>query len=309
LVSSRTLAERTRCGGGGSSTPSRPGAPGNLTATAGDGQVDLGWTAGAGATSYTVSYHELNAPEAVHQQAGLTSTASLVTGLLDNVPYVFSVAAVNGGGSSAAPAQAATPLPAVSLESIAITPASPTIGWPVMQPFKAVGTYSDGSMPDITSSVQWFSDDTTIVMADGGNAESLAPGTAHISAHLDGVASNAATITSNGSVLTGTGERTTTTTQTTSATTVRVPMDVQSPLEDGTWATTQETITQQPAHGVATVAGLIVNYVPAPGYSGPDSIVVQETSVSGQIIVVGDVVLGSNVNTNTNTNTITISVE
>ena len=293
-------------GCGGSSLPAGPGIPGNLAATAGDGQVSLTWTAVSDATSYTVHYHEQNAPEAVRQHTVLTGSSALVTGLLDHVPYVFSVDAVSGNGTSASPAVVATPVPAVSLVSIAITPASTSTGWPAQQIFTAVGTYSDGSTPTITDSVQWFSDTPGVAMANGSVVTTEATGSALISSHLDGISSNSATVTVGAKVPTASGVGTTTTA---TPATLRVSMDVQSTLEDGTWLAAQETIAQQPVHGVATVTGQVVSYVPAPGYSGPDTVVLQEITQSGQIIAIGSVVLGSNVNTNTDTRTITISVE
>lgn len=296
-------------GGGGSATPIQPGTPGNLIATPGAGQVGLAWTAAASAASYTVRYHEQNAPEGTHQQTGLTASPTVVNGLLDHVPYVFSVEAVNGALSSPSTPVTATPVPAATLLSIAVTPVSASIGWPAQQAFTAVGHYSDGSTPDITSSVQWYSDTPGVVMTAGSVATGEATGSARISAHLDGVSSNEATVTVGAQLAGNTGNRTTSQTTTQTPVTLPIPMDVQSTLEDATWSATAVAITQQPSHGIASVAGLVVNYVPTAGYSGPDAIVLQETVKSCQIIELQGVVIGSNVTTNTDTRTITITVQ
>ncbi len=76
--------------------------------------------------------------------------------------------------------------PAV-LVSIAVTPAIPSIPLGTTQPFTATGTYTDGSMQNITGTVQWSSDTpavATINNAAGsqGIASSVSEGTATITA-------------------------------------------------------------------------------------------------------------------------------
>jgi hypothetical protein len=88
-----------------------PAAPTGLTATAGNGQVALSWTASSGATSYnvyrgTASGEESSTPIAT----GVTAANYTVTGLTNGTPYYFKVAAVNAGGVSGFSSQAtATP--------------------------------------------------------------------------------------------------------------------------------------------------------------------------------------------------------
>ncbi len=87
-------------------------APPTLSATAGDGQVTLNWTASTGAVSYNVK--RLN-DNAVANGTGTTFTDSNLT---NGTTYNYVVSAVNAGGESAASNQAsAMPLPA---------PAAPT---------------------------------------------------------------------------------------------------------------------------------------------------------------------------------------
>lgn len=106
------------CGGGGASSPApsgppappaAPAAPANLTATPGEGQVALSWTASTGATAYHVKqasssggpYTEVAAPSA---------PAYTRTGLTDGTAYYFVVTASNSAGESGrSPEATATP--------------------------------------------------------------------------------------------------------------------------------------------------------------------------------------------------------
>jgi len=82
----------------GSSTPA---APTNLSATAGNTQATLTWSASAGATSYNLyrgwgSGNESTTPIAT----GLTGTSKTDTGLTNGGTYDYKVAAVNSSGTS-----------------------------------------------------------------------------------------------------------------------------------------------------------------------------------------------------------------
>ncbi|HTT88074.1 MAG TPA: fibronectin type III domain-containing protein, partial [Acidimicrobiales bacterium] len=88
-----------------SSTPATtPGAPTALTATAGDGQVALSWTApasdgGSAITSYNVYEGTSSGGETLLQSTGSTAATFTVTGLTNGTTYYFEVAAVNGVGA------------------------------------------------------------------------------------------------------------------------------------------------------------------------------------------------------------------
>src|SRR5215468_11266312 len=86
-----------------------------------------------------------------------------------------------GGGSKPAP----------TLQSIAISPDPGTISIPLggTQNFTATGTYSDGSMKDITVQATWSASDPTVVQVVGGQAKGLKLGSSPISVAMGSVSS------------------------------------------------------------------------------------------------------------------------
>ena len=86
------------------------------------------------------------------------------------------------------PASALLTVTTPALQSIAVSPANPTILSISKVPFKALGTYSDGSTADISTQVAWNSSNTGFATIDtGGTVKTLLPGTTSISATLAGV--------------------------------------------------------------------------------------------------------------------------
>jgi len=88
---------------------------------------------------------------------------------------------------------------AVTLVSIAVTPAAPHIALGTTESFTATGTYSDNSTQNLTSQVTWTSATTsvaTISNASGsaGVAHPVAPGSTHITAALGAISSPAVTL-------------------------------------------------------------------------------------------------------------------
>lgn len=78
------------------------------------------------------------------------------------------------------------------LVSIAVTPVVPVIALGTTQSFAATGLFTDGSVQDLTSAVTWTTSDGAIAtVADAsdakGLAQSLATGSATVSAALDGI--------------------------------------------------------------------------------------------------------------------------
>jgi predicted phage tail protein len=91
--------------------PRGPEAPTNLTATAGDVQLSLSWTAPATThgtiTNYLVEYTP-SGGSATYVLTGSTSTSYTLTGLTNGTEYSVRVAAVNAAGTGEY-SQAATP--------------------------------------------------------------------------------------------------------------------------------------------------------------------------------------------------------
>ncbi len=99
--------------GEASATPTAgtPAAPTGLSASAGNAQISLSWSASSGATSYNV-YRGTSAggESATAIATGVTSTSYTNTGLTNGTTYYYKVAAVNGSGTSAQSGEAsATP--------------------------------------------------------------------------------------------------------------------------------------------------------------------------------------------------------
>jgi len=79
-----------------------------------------------------------------------------------------------------------------TLQSITVTPANPSIPIGEVQPFTAIGTYSDNSTHDLTSQVTWASANTSVATISNasispGVATGLATGTSTITATFDGI--------------------------------------------------------------------------------------------------------------------------
>jgi len=91
------LTVTSTSGGGGSA----PAAPTGLTATPGNAQVALAWTASSGATSYNV-YRGTSAggESGTAIATGITSTSYTNTGLTNGTTYYYKVTATNSYGAS-----------------------------------------------------------------------------------------------------------------------------------------------------------------------------------------------------------------
>jgi len=91
--------------------PPVPPAPADLTATAGNAQVELNWSTASGAASYTVKRTTVSGGSYTTIASGATSTSYTDTGLTNGSTYYYVVSAVNTAGESAASSEvSATPL-------------------------------------------------------------------------------------------------------------------------------------------------------------------------------------------------------
>lgn len=88
-----------------------PGAPSGLTATPGNGQVSLSWTAASGATEYNVYRGTASGGPYTNIQSNLVATSFTNTGLTNGTTYYYVVTGTNGVGEGANSNQAsATPV-------------------------------------------------------------------------------------------------------------------------------------------------------------------------------------------------------
>ncbi|GIO11312.1 endoglucanase [Cohnella xylanilytica] len=101
--------------------PTVPAAPAGLSATAGDTQVSLSWTASAGATGYNVKRATTSGGPYTTVATGVTATSYADTGLTNGTTYYYVVSAANAAGESPNSAQASA------------TPTAPATGGLVVQ--------------------------------------------------------------------------------------------------------------------------------------------------------------------------------
>jgi hypothetical protein len=94
---------------------------------------------------------------------------------------------ITGTINGQSPATTTLTVTNATVQSIAVTPANPTIALGSSQQFTATGTFSDGTTQDISSVVKWTSSTPTVaVINQTGVAASATHGTTNINATLTG---------------------------------------------------------------------------------------------------------------------------
>ena len=113
--------------------------------------------------------------------SGTTSVATIAaSGLATAVAAGSSVISAKSAGVSG---NTTLTITAATLQSIAITPANPSMPASLSEQFTATGTYSDGTSHNITSTVTWVSATTSVeTISAAGVVSSVATGTSVISA-------------------------------------------------------------------------------------------------------------------------------
>ncbi len=137
----RTPAESANSAVASVTLPSSPPAPTGVSATAGNAQVSLAWSAASGATGYSVLRSTTSGSGHVAIASGLATTSYVDTGLTNGTTYHYLVVASNAAGASPASAQvSATPA----------APLSPIQGWRVTHfgSASATGDAADLADPD-----------------------------------------------------------------------------------------------------------------------------------------------------------------
>ena len=88
--------------------PAPPSAPQGLTATAGNAQVSLAWSASSGATSYALKRSTTAGGPYTPVQT-VTGTSYVNTGLVNGTTYYYRVSASSAAGESANSAEVSPP--------------------------------------------------------------------------------------------------------------------------------------------------------------------------------------------------------
>lgn len=178
--------------GNSSPAPNMGNTPPQITAQPANAVVTVGQTASFSVTatgSGTLTYQwQKNSANISGATSANYTTPATVSG--DNGAK-FDVVVTNSSGSVTSGMATLTVNPAATLQSIAVTPPSPSVSVGGMQQFKATGKYSDNSTQDITASVMWASSDTgfATIGVSTGLATGIAPGTTQITAQSGSVVS------------------------------------------------------------------------------------------------------------------------
>jgi uncharacterized repeat protein (TIGR01451 family) len=127
------------------------------------------------------------------------SAAGVISGMPTTVgTYSFTVQVADSASHVLTRPLTLTVIPAsVTLQSLTVTPANPTLATHTTQTFLAIGTYNDGSTQNLSAAVTWSSSSTTVAtISSSGVATGVSAGTSTISATLGNVAgSTALTVT------------------------------------------------------------------------------------------------------------------
>lgn len=131
-------------------------------------------------------YPNTTTPE-VKNSTGTFNAA--ISGLDPDTPYYYRAKAVSNPTVYGGELNFTTSNPLVSID---VTPTDPTVALGRNQQFTATGTYSDLSTANITASVAWSSDNTTVAVVGAGNglAQSQAVGQAVIIATSGAISGN-----------------------------------------------------------------------------------------------------------------------
>ena len=118
-----------------------------------------------------------------------STVATVAGGMASGVANgAVTISAISGTIKGTANLTVDTPNPGATLQSIAVTPANPSVPVNTTQQFVATGSYSDGSSRDLSTRVTWSSSAAGTATIDvNGLATTVAAGTTTISAGLNGV--------------------------------------------------------------------------------------------------------------------------
>lgn len=146
-------------------------------------------------TSSDVSWSSSNTSEATINASGTATGIAPTNGTPVNMTATFSA---NPSFSGSAPLN----ITGANLSSIAISPTNSILAPGLTLTYSSVGTYSDGTNHSVSNVATWNSSDTTVATLSGSVATGVRRGNATITAALNGITSNSATLVVEGSPLT-----------------------------------------------------------------------------------------------------------
>ncbi|MGB9446067.1 MAG: Ig-like domain-containing protein [Candidatus Acidiferrum sp.] len=234
----------------------------SINITTADGSVPKGTTDQFAATGTYTDSSTANLTSLVTWTSTSPTVATIAAGGLASAAGIGSsniTASMNGITSNPYPLV----VTAAVLRSIAIAAANGSIAKGTTDQFTATGTYSDTSTANLTSQVTWNSSSPAVVaIIAGGLATGASMGSANITASLNGVTSNALSLTVttatlqsiaitavNGSIAKGTTDQFTATGTYSDASTANLTSQV-------TWNSASLTVATIGATGLATGAGI-----------------------------------------------------
>ncbi|QJD87159.1 cellulase family glycosylhydrolase [Cohnella herbarum] len=124
-TSGKWVRDQIRAATNNGGNPTVPAAPTGITATAGNAQAALNWTASSGATSYAVKRATTSGGPYASVATGITATSYTNTGLTNGTTYYYVVSASNTAGASANSAQ------------VSVTPQAASTGGGLIVQYKA----------------------------------------------------------------------------------------------------------------------------------------------------------------------------
>ncbi|MGC1903298.1 MAG: Ig-like domain-containing protein [Candidatus Acidiferrum sp.] len=130
------------------------------------------------------------------RRASITGILSLASLLMAACSGMHSNTNSGGSGGATSPTSPSS----ASLTGVSVSPNPASVSVSATVSFRAIGTYSDGTTQDLTSTAQWSSSNTSVAAINTpGVATGMAAGTATIAAQSGGLAGSAAlTVSSSG---------------------------------------------------------------------------------------------------------------
>ena len=248
--------------------PIVPGAPLIGTATAGDTQASVAFTAptstgGSPITGYTVTSNP----------GGITAIGAaspvILTGLTNGTAYTFTVTATNAAGTGSSSAASNSVTPATSQTITFANPGSQNFGTtPTL-----TATSSSGLTPTFTSSTP-----SVCTITSGGDLSFVSTGSCTINANQAG---NTSYLPATQVSRTFAVNPVAPIANPVSATVATGSSNNPITLNITGGAPTSAAVASAASHGVAVASGTSITYTPAAGYSGSDSFTYTATNVAG----------------------------